>query len=51
MFLTKGGLEWSEKGVRPSTAKKHENEDGRMWRQNPKGVCVHPNKAKTTGSG
>ena len=23
---------------------KHENEDGRLWRQNPKGVCVHPNE-------
>lgn len=32
MFLIKGGLEWSEKGVRLSIVKKYENEDGRMWR-------------------
>ena len=23
---------------------KHGNEAGRLWRQNPKGVCVHLNK-------
>ena len=25
-------------------AVKHENEAWRMWRQSPKGACVHPNK-------
>ena len=36
------------KGVEQS-AGKHVNEAGRLWRQNPKGVCVHQNKQ--TGSG
>ena len=30
------------------SAGKHENEAGRLLRQNPKGICVHPNKQ--TGS-
>ena len=30
------------------SAVKHENEAGRLFHQNPKGVCVHPNKE--TGS-
>ena len=30
-------------------AVKHENEAGWMWRQSPKGACVHPNKETRSG--